>query len=230
MIYHGDCREILPQLDPVDLVLTDPPYSNIVGGLNRHPNRQGTVAKIKHESLTLGSPWGAIDGWQPLAWNLADLGMLVFCGHGDVGAIGCSIPDATTVGLLTWYKRNSPTAVRNVPRFTSEFIWLFKKAPGLNWHAFNTTVVDIPNLASGPFAPNEREVNKDGSNAHPTQKPVALLKWILAIGGNTILDPFMGSGTTLRAAKDLGRKAIGIEIEERYCEIAANRLAQEVLL
>jgi DNA modification methylase len=66
---------------------------------------------------------------------------------------------------------------------------------------------------------------------HPTQKPVSLMRWCLDFfpQANVILDPFMGSGTTLRAAKDLGRKAIGIEIEERYCEIAAKRLQQSVM-
>ena len=65
---------------------------------------------------------------------------------------------------------------------------------------------------------------------HPTQKPVKLMRRLISDHkGDPILDPFMGSGTTLRAAKDLGRKAIGIEIEERYCEIAAKRCAQEVL-
>ena len=66
---------------------------------------------------------------------------------------------------------------------------------------------------------------------HPTEKPLELLRdWSLKFSnkGDTILDPFMGSGTTLRAAKDLNRKAIGIEIEEKYCEIAALRLSQEV--
>ena len=66
---------------------------------------------------------------------------------------------------------------------------------------------------------------------HPTQKPLALMKWCIGLAGDvqTIIDPFAGSGTTGRAAKDLGRKAVLIEREERYCEIAANRMRQEVL-
>jgi DNA modification methylase len=73
--------------------------------------------------------------------------------------------------------------------------------------------------------------NPDGKRSHPTQKPLSLMKWCIGfVPDGQILDPFMGSGTTLRAAKDLGRRAIGIEIEERYCEIAAKRMAQEVLL
>lgn len=67
---------------------------------------------------------------------------------------------------------------------------------------------------------------------HPMQKPLALMRWVLSleeIPDGIVLDPYCGSGTTLRAAKDLGRKAIGIEVEERYAEIAAKRLSQEVL-
>ena len=64
---------------------------------------------------------------------------------------------------------------------------------------------------------------------HPTEKPLDLMEWCLSFAPGSILDPFMGSGTTLVAAKQLHRKAIGIEIEEKYCEIAVRRLAQEVL-
>ena len=69
-------------------------------------------------------------------------------------------------------------------------------------------------------------------NRHATVKPTALMQYLCRLvtpPGGLVLDPFMGSGTTLRAAKDLGRKAIGIEIEEKYCEIAAKRMAQSVL-
>jgi DNA modification methylase len=73
-------------------------------------------------------------------------------------------------------------------------------------------------------------VGRDVKPDHPSPKPYEAMRWIVSrFPGDSICDPFMGSGTTLRAAMDLGRKAIGIEIEERYCEIAAKRLQQAVL-
>lgn len=72
--------------------------------------------------------------------------------------------------------------------------------------------------------------NAENGLQHPTQKPLDVMAFVVGRApAGKVLDPFMGSGTTLRAAKDLGRRAIGIEIEERYCEIAARRCAQEVL-
>lgn len=78
--------------------------------------------------------------------------------------------------------------------------------------------------------PDVINADRTGNFDHPTEKPSGLLRILIeANEGHIVLDPYMGSGTTLRAAKDLGRKAIGIEIEEKYCEIAVRRLRQEVL-
>lgn len=76
------------------------------------------------------------------------------------------------------------------------------------------------------------KASESGQRAqHPTQKPIALMQWCLRLvpDAKTVLDPYAGSGTTLRAAKELGRRAIGIEIDEQYCEIAAERCRQEIL-
>ena len=225
-IYHGDCRDIMPTLEPVDLVLTDPPYVGLSGGTE---HKGVGLAKRYQSSKAVGDPWEASLDWVQAASGRATLGVLVFCSHANLPETAMAFAALKRVGLISWHKRNSPLAVNNVPRFTEEYVWLFSKAPGLQWKIFKSTLIDIPKLATG-FCATERLVDSDGVALHPTQKPVELIKRLLAIGGETILDPFMGSGTTLRAAKDLGRRAIGIEIEERYCEIAAKRLSQEVLL
>jgi len=96
----------------------------------------------------------------------------------------------------------------------------------LAWSNGTKGVRRFRHLWNGMMRASER-----GENYHPTQKPVALMRWCLSLvpEAHTVLDPYMGSGPILRAAKDLGRYAIGIEIELKYCEIAAQRMSQSVM-
>ena len=105
----------------------------------------------------------------------------------------------------------------------SEYERIFERnSTNGHWRVFNAYLINSTVAA---------QFTGDVFTGHYSQKPIKLITKLLLMAptANLILDPFMGSGTTLRAAKDLGRRAIGIEIEERYCEIAANRLRQEVL-
>jgi len=192
-IYKGDCREILPSLPPVDLVLTDPPYGI---GADSH---QGPA---KHGWKQYGKV-----GWdlaKPERWVIE---MAISKGrHGIVwGGNYFELPPK--MGWLVWDKGQ-----RDFSLADCELAWTTE------------------NRAARVFDYSRAKAIQDGKE-HPTQKPVELMRWCMTLFEDckTILDPFTGSGTTLRAAKDLGRKAIGIEIEEKYCEIAAKRLAQEVL-
>lgn len=206
-IYHGDCRELLPLIEPVDLVLTDPPYGIALDTDSRRFSG-GTKGHIgKH-----GNRVGSADG-RPITGDAEpfDPAFLVGFGKWQVVWGWNNFPDKLPAGTcLVWLKRYD------------EAFGSFLSDAETAWMSKGHGVYCRRDLSNNAIA-NDR--------VHPTQKPVSLMRWCVEFfpQARTILDPFMGSGTTLRAAKDLGRKAIGIEIEERYCEIAAKRLEQQVL-
>ena len=197
-IYHGDCREVLPMLDRVDMVLADPPY-----GIKFRSNyRLERHARIEGDDTL---PLEAIR----LSISYARAAAYVFCRWDNLG----EMPKPTSV--LCWIKNNwSMGDLQHEHGRQWEAICFYSRER----HQFARRIPDVL------FA------DRTGNNLHPTQKPVELItKLIEANICETILDPFMGSGTTLVAAKNLGRRAVGIEIEEKYCEIAAKRLSQGVL-
>ena len=208
-IYHGDCREILPTLPTVDLVLTDPPY-----GINFNASgRIGRPSSVKTSGGVYGKEWGDIRGDdQPFnpSFVLAFTRIILW----GANHYASRLPDSG--GWLVWDKKRGGTAGQGFIGSDAELAW--------------TNISGTVRMKSIFWDGFRREVEIH-QHYHPTQKPTELMRWCIQLvnpAPETILDPFMGSGTTLRAAKDLGRKAIGIEIEEKYCEIAAKRLSQEV--
>jgi DNA modification methylase len=225
-IHQGDCLKLMRELPDkcVDLVLTDPPYPGLKGGT---VHMHGGITKIKHDSVTIGDPWQANLEWVAEAWRITKLGLISFCSYHFVAELKASLPDtAKPVGLLTWYQRNAPPSVANVPRYCTEYIWLFQKSPGLKWRSLKTTMFDIPMLQAGCMA-NERILGQDGKAAHPNQKPARLIRHLLSIGGDSVLDPFSGSGTIPMVVAQLGRQWIGFEINPEYVKMARERIERE---
>ena len=194
-IYLGDCLEIMPELEPVDLVLTDPPYgikaSKGIGGDN--------LAAVNRTNETWDD--NVIDF--ELLWNGLSLGKYACCFGGNY------YPMPPSPSWLVWDKQN-----------TGNFADC-----ELAWTNYGCAVRMIKHQWNGMLRKHKEP------RYHPTQKPLDVIKWAIKLSpkSDTIFDFLMGSGTTLVAAKQLNRKAIGIEIEEKYCEIAARRLSQEVI-
>lgn len=201
-LYHGDCRDILPHLEPVDLVLTDPPYG--IG--------EAAGANKSRGKLAIAKDYGD-DNWdnEPIPQDLID--QLITQPAIIFGGNYYTMP--ATSCWLVWDKQNGATdfadcelAWTNLPGAVRKlsYVWhgMIKQRPEQRWH--------------------------------PTQKPLDVMKWCISQADiklkkavASILDPFAGAGTTLRAAKDMNRKSIGIEREQKYCDVIVQRLRQEVL-
>lgn len=223
VLYHGDCLEIMPHLEPVDLVLTDPPYPKLKYGVDWNKYPHGCSDRYR-ESKSMGTPWGNDVSGSRMASKISKHGSLIFCSFHSVD-IFSTIIDGKRAALCSWYQSNSPPSQNNAPHFQVEYVWAYRKNPGLNWRELKT-FYDVKRLQAGCMA-TERLVDGGGKALHPTQKPLSLIMDLLKIGGDLILDPFLGSGTTAVACERLNRRWIGIEIEEKYCEIAKKRIEKE---
>jgi DNA modification methylase len=228
-IYCGDCREILPHLDKVDLVLTDPPW---IAGTGKMTRPAGGVAAVINPSLCIS--YGSIGEFDPEALRLAfgktDADMLVICGFKELGQVIEILKPIR--GVFIWHKPNGGVSVAYpCPLDVAYIVWGAHTSKITGFQYWRSGVFSISVPTAGCISNGERILSgPNGKAAHPCQGPVALYHELLKPGAETILDPYMGSGTTLRAAKDLGRRAIGIEINEEYCKIAVERLRQGVLL
>ena len=202
-IYHGDCLGVMKQFEDksFDLVLTDPPYGiGVIGG---------------------NKPFGSIGGDNIVKANIyepvygddkkIDLSPLFNISSNQIIFGGNYFNLPVSKGWIVWDKKKKND-------------WNDNFSDGeLAWTSFDRPLKIFRWLYMGCMQEGKKE-----KRVHPTQKPEELIIWIIknyADQSDLILDPFMGSGTTLVAAKKLGRKAVGIELSEKYCEIAVRRLA-----
>jgi site-specific DNA-methyltransferase (adenine-specific) len=243
VIYHGEAVDVMAQLAPqsCDVMLTDPPYSS--GGMFRADRVKDPADKYRGWSqnqdgtsrpptAVYGSFGGDnLDQWAWIrwvaGWSRCARQVIRTGGHGFMFSDWRQLPAATDAaqfggwtwqGITVWDKGVARPTKGRFRNHIEYVVWM-TNGQGDRSEMYPSALIPVPTVGHG-----ERE--------HVTQKPVELLQHLLAVmpaGPMTVLDPFMGSGSTLVAAKYAGHKAIGIEVDERYCEIAARRMAQEVL-
>lgn len=201
-LYHGDCLEVLPTLaaGSVDAVVTDPPYGMGLASISGVGRSKAAHALDDYEVIGDDSPF------DPTPVLRAGVPTILWGGN----HFASRLPDARR--WLVWDKREGGTPDDQAD---CEMAW---------------TNLDGPSrLFSHRWRGMIKASERDERRVHPTQKPVALMEWCIEFvpDATTILDPFLGSGTSLVACVKTGRRGIGIEIDERYCEIAAKRIERE---
>ena len=232
-IYHGDCLEVLPQLEPVDHVITDPPYEAEAHTKGR---------RVKRMDAAVQDEWAWIDTKGTPRYEKLDFGPMTpelrsaFSQEAGRLAKRWALVFSQAEGAHLWQKELSEAGLTRrrwcvwvkpgaQPQFSGD-------RPGVGYETILALHAKGRSRWNGHGRVGVFTHSKSrGKSGHQTEKPLPLMRELISLftdPEDVILDPFMGSGTTLRAAKDLGRKAIGVETEERWCEAAAQRLSQEV--
>ncbi len=210
-IYHGDCLNVFPLLkEKFSAVITDPPYAI--------PTQ---VAQGRTQTRNIGD-LSIVEAGMRVIFNSCDKALqvgaryFVFCDGTSYPVISRVFYGKFTTALLVWDKGRIGMGRE------------FRKQHELILHAWKK---DTPVVSSnGTGYPDILKASPVKSKRlYDAQKPVDLVVQLLRVCGDSILDPFMGSGTMLVSSKRLKRKSVGIEINEEVCEIAAKRLSQEVL-
>lgn len=223
-IYHARCEDVLPTLSDVGLVLTSPPY-NLNGDGNSSAGTYFKALEAGYDEHQDNMPHADYVAWQrkvvAMCWEtLADDGAIYYQHKPRVGGSCAKLPLELNPGLplrqvIIWDRGSGFN--RQFTYYVPSHEWIMVLAKP----AFRITTRDVDDVWRIP---------PESGSEHPAPFPLRLAaRAVNSTKAQLIVDPFMGSGTTLRAAKDAGRKAIGIELSERYCEIAAERMAQEVL-
>jgi site-specific DNA-methyltransferase (adenine-specific) len=215
-IFHADSLDVLPSLSAqsIGAVVTDPPY--LLGGAS---TRRGERPQSPIADWTNASRWYREWLTEAMRVTAADAPIWAFGNWRTLPVLEIAVQSLARriTSVLVWDKEWIGVGSMNGLRCSYELVFLLG---GPDFAVADRTVSDIWREKWASSRPN----------GHPQEKPVALLQRMVALSSvGVVLDPFAGSGTTLVAASREGRRAIGIEIEERYCEIAAKRLQQEVL-
>jgi site-specific DNA-methyltransferase (adenine-specific) len=202
-IYHGDCREILPTLETGNILLTDPVYG--INGGKGGDAREYKKGDYKREG-----------------WEDSEEYVETVCVPIIQAALVMTVRGAVTPGIrcLHMYPRPADMGCLWTPASCTHGPWGFTTMQPILYYGRDYRA------GKGALPSGRAVTERSEKNGHPCPKPIGAWTWLLgkvSQEGETILDPFMGSGTTLVAAKRLGRRAIGIELSEEYCEIAARR-------
>ena len=195
-LWLGDCREVLPGLPSVDLILTDPPYGIGIDGQKENVSRNPKHRRKAHDFM----------GWDDETPDRLVFELMRYKSAGQIVWGGNYFTDKLpfpTKGWLFWDKGQ-----RGLTMSDGELAW---------------TSYDFPMRA---YTLNRVALQEGGGTEHPTQKPLRLMTWCLDLvpEARTVCDPFMGSGTTGVACAQLGRKFTGIERERKYFDIACRRI------